>query len=118
MDVNNAIPRIEKVAILLIVLFAVNLLFSTLSTPFLTTFFSSLDYAQYRLNVSVATIITGILHSIINIVVAVWMFNEARKLNERPWTWAAFALFFGLMAVVLFYLILVLRELRSLKARD
>lgn len=115
MDLNRTIPKIDKVAILLIVAFILNLLFSTLSIPFLTAFLSVGDYAQYKLSVSTATIINLIFGYLLNIIVAIWMYREARKQNERPWTWTVFALFFGLIAVIIFYLILVIHELRALR---
>lgn len=116
MHPDNTIPKVDKIAILIIIAFIINLLFSTVATPFLTAFFSAGDYAQYRLGVSTATIITLIFQYLLNIIIAIWTFREARRQNERPWIWAAFSLFFGLIAVIAFYLMLVIRELRSLRA--
>ena len=115
MNIDNTIPKIDKIAILLIIAFILNLLFSTLYTPFLTAFFSVSDYAQYKMNVSSATIVNLAFGYLLNIIIAIWTYREARKQNERPWTWTAFALFFGLIAVIAFYLILVIRELRILR---
>ena len=115
MHLDDTIPKVSKVAILLIIAFILNLLFSTLSTPFLTTFFGVEDYAQYKMSVSTATIINLGFGYLLNIIIAIWTYKEAKKQNERPWIWTAFSLFFGLIAVIAFYLILVIRELRTLK---
>jgi hypothetical protein len=115
MHLDDTIPKVSKVAVLLIIAFILNLLFSTLSTPFLTSFFGVSDYAQYKMSVSVATIINLTIGYLINIVIAIWIYREAQKQNERPWIWTAFSLFFGLIAVIAFYLILVIRELRTLR---
>lgn len=115
MYLDKTIPKISKIAILLIVAFLLNLLFSTLSTPFLTAFFGVGDFAQYKMSVSIATIVNLILGYLLNIIIAIWTYREAKKQNERPWTWTAFALFFGLLAVITFYLMLVVRELRALR---
>jgi hypothetical protein len=112
MHLDDTIPKIDKIAVVLIIAFILNLLFSTLSTPFLTSFFGFSDHARYSLGVHTATIINLIFEYLLNIIIAIWTFREAKKQNERPWTWAVFALFFGLIAVVAFYLILVIRELR------
>jgi hypothetical protein len=100
MYLDKTIPKINKVAILLIIAFILNLLFSTLSTPFLTAFFGVGDYAQYKMSVSAATMVNLIFGYLLNIIVAIWKYREAKKQNERPWTWTAFALFFGLIAVI------------------
>jgi O-antigen/teichoic acid export membrane protein len=115
MHLDDTIPKVNKVAILLIIAFVLNLLFSTLLTPFLTAFLGMEDYAQYKMSVSTATIINLMFGYILNIIIAVWTYREAKKQNERPWIWTAFSLFFGLIAVIAFYLILVIRELRTLR---
>ena len=66
------------------------------------------------MNVSVASIVKGTLTVLVQVVVAIWTYREAKRQGERPFTWAAFALFFGLIAVVLFYLFLLIKELKQL----
>ena len=42
--------------------------------------------------------------SLVHICVAVWLFAMARENKKQPWAWFVFGFFFGLMAVILFYL--------------
>ncbi len=115
MNLNNSVPKISKIAILLVVAFVLNLLYSALSTSLLKVFFGPADYGEYLLNVSIASIVQFVLAYLVNIIIAVWAYREAKKQNEQPWIWAALALFFGLIAAVTFYLVLVVRELRELR---
>jgi NhaP-type Na+/H+ or K+/H+ antiporter len=116
-NINTTIPKIDKIAVLLIAAFIINLGSTSLSTLFLGRLFNfnMTELNFYKLNVSVATMINMTIKYLVHIVISIWIFRETKKNNERPWTWAAFALFFGLIAVVTFYLILIIRELRSLR---
>ncbi len=115
MQTDSTIPKIQTIAVLLIIAFFANLLFGFFARPFLLAILSEQDYGYYQVNIHVATIITVTLNYILNIIVAIWTFKEAKRQNEPPLTWTVFALFFGLIAVVLFYLFLVIKELRAIK---
>jgi hypothetical protein len=115
MPFNNTLPNISKVAIVLMIAFILNLLFSALSTPFLASYFGIGDNVNYTLNVAAVTMISFAFQYLLNVVLAFWIYREAKKQNENPWTWAAFALFFGLIVVIAFYLILVIQEVRALR---
>jgi hypothetical protein len=54
---GDTIPKMDKIAIVLIIAFILNLLFSTLSTSYLTALFGLSDYTQYSVSVHAATII-------------------------------------------------------------
>jgi hypothetical protein len=85
--------------------------------PYLTSVLGFEDYSQYSMAVKVAILITNTLGSLLNIVLSIWVYREAKKQNEKPIIWAVFSLFFGLIAVVLFYLFFVIKELKILNQR-
>jgi hypothetical protein len=45
-----------------------------------------------------------IFFAIVNIGSSVWLYIEAAKSEMKTWVWTVFGLFFGLMAVAIFYL--------------
>jgi NhaP-type Na+/H+ or K+/H+ antiporter len=113
MNSNTTVPRIDTIAIVLIIAFLLNLSFQTLSPPFLKMFFGMEEFSVYNINVHIATIVNLTMAYLLNIVTAVWTYKEAKKQEERPLTWTVFALFFGLIAVVAFYLVLILKTLQK-----
>ena len=48
--------------------------------------------------------ISFILFSVVNMGSSIWLYIESKKAELRTWIWTLFGLFFGLMAVVIFYL--------------
>ena len=48
--------------------------------------------------------ISFILVSVVNIGSSIWLYFESRKAELKTWVWTLFGLFFGLMAVAIFYL--------------
>ena len=48
--------------------------------------------------------ISFILFSIVNVGSSIWLYVESRKAEMKTWIWTIFGLFFGLMAVAIFYL--------------
>ena len=114
MNTNFNLPKISGLAIVLIILFILNLLASLLEKPLLTSIFSPGEYGQYTIAVKTATLAKLTLSYLLNILLAFWLYNEARKQNEKPFIWAAFALFFGLTSVILFYLFILIKEIKKL----
>jgi ACR3 family arsenite efflux pump ArsB len=115
MPLDDTIPKISKIAIFLIIAFILNVFTSSLFAPFLASQISRNEYATVSITTSIVNTISLILGFLLNIIIAVWINREAAKQNEERWIWTAFSLFFGLMAVVAFYLLLVIRELRALR---
>lgn len=42
---------------------------------------------------------------LVNIAASFWLFFEAKALSYRAWIWSGLGLFFGILGVVLFYII-------------
>lgn len=62
---------------------------------------------------SIVYLIRGVLHIVINIIIAIWLIFEARKYKFYPILWGALAVFSGLLSVVIFYWVLIYRELKN-----
>lgn len=111
-DLKFSLPGINKIAIALIIAFLVNMFFTPLLRPYLLSIFNAEEFAYYSLNIQVASIIGYSISYLVNIVVAIWVFSESGKQNESRWVWALFALFFGLIAVIAFYMMLLIKEFK------
>ena len=117
MNLGETIPKISSLAIILIILFILNIAGGYLITPYLTSIFGMEEYGQYSTTISVATIVKLTLGYLLNIVLAIWTYREAKRQNEKPLMWTVFTLFFGLIAIVLFYLFLLIKELKILNQK-
>jgi hypothetical protein len=58
---------------------------------------------------------------LLNSAIAIWMFIESRRNNNSPYIWVLFALWFGLTAPILFYIMQIYtrinnKEINSKKA--
>jgi O-antigen/teichoic acid export membrane protein len=114
MKISDSIPKISSIAVILILLYLLNIFGGYLLSPYLTSIFGMEEYGQYTSAVSIATIVNLVLGFLLNIILSIWAYKETKKHNENPVTWAAFTLFFGLIAIVLFYLFLLINELKKL----
>jgi hypothetical protein len=117
MNLGESIPRINSIAIILIIIFIINIGSGFLLTPYLTSIFGGEEYFQYSFLINIATTVKLTLGYLLNIVLAVWTFREAKIQNEKPFIWTLFVLFFGLIAIVLFYLFLLIKELKILNKK-
>jgi O-antigen/teichoic acid export membrane protein len=117
MNVGERIPKINSIGIILIILFILNILGGYLITPYLTSIFGAEEFSQYSMTVSVASIVKLSLGYLLNIFLAVWTYREAKRQNEKPVMWTVLTLFFGLIAIVLFYLLLLIKELKILNQK-
>lgn len=117
MKLNDSIPKISSIAILLVVLYLLNAFGGPLLTPYFTAIFNSEEYYQYTNAVKTASIIDIGLSSVLNIVLSIWIFKQAKKQDEKPIVWTVFTLFFGLTAIVLFYLFLLIKEIKKLNEK-
>ena len=113
MEKNKIDKKIGVVVFLLVILFILN---STIGFIIYPIIINSKDgiygifYAQYI--VSIGTFIILILG---RIVIAVWLRHEAKRLHRNRFLWTVFALFFGLNAAFLFFIIEIYNELILLR---
>jgi hypothetical protein len=57
-------------------------------------------------------VVAALVQYLANVIVAVWLFVEARRRGASPWVWSMLGLLFSLVAAVLFFV------LRAFEARS
>lgn len=57
--------------------------------------------------------ISLVIQAIINLGSSVWLYVESGKAEMKKWVWSLFGLFFGLMAVAIFYLSGIYNHIKS-----
>ena len=103
--------RLEKLAIVLTILWLVGAVFSTL-TPICTKrmLAQEVDMSPMLIALSSATILTGFMTAAI---CGVWLFFESKRENYSPWVWCFVGLIFNKWAVIIFFAYIILKELRN-----
>lgn len=103
--------RLEKLAIILIFLWLIGAVFSTL-TPILTKnmLTQGKDLSPLLIALSSATVLLGFMKAA---VCGGWLFFESKRENYSPWVWCVAGLIFNKWAVLLFFAYVILRELRK-----
>jgi len=106
------VKNVEKFAIVAIVL----LILSTVPSPLFNVIIAKLydrpELAQYNILTYMMAMGTAFSRSLVGIGVGIWLFILARRENATPWIWLLLGLVFGLMAVVLFFLMKVYESVR------
>ena len=57
--------------------------------------------------------ISFFLFFIVNIGSTIWLYVESKNADLKAWIWSLFGLFFGLMAVLIFYLSAIYDHIRN-----
>jgi hypothetical protein len=71
---------------------------------YILTMYGQRYYAEYKLQKEMIYIISTVISAGVNILLAFWIYRRAKDEGKEPLTWSALTLFFGLLAVILFYL--------------
>src|SRR5688500_16899009 len=104
---------LKSIAILIIIFLLLKTLFAYGISDILLTLYSQGEYAEYRLHSQVVHIISAVIEYSVNIVLAIWIYKKAREEERESTVWVALTLFFGLLAVILFYLDLIYTRSKS-----
>ena len=76
--------------------------------------FSPSEIGQYSIRTKIAITVTLFLKSILNIIISIWLYQKAKTQKEHKFVWMIFGLFFGIIAIILFYLIILTKEIKKL----
>lgn len=107
--------RIEKLAIVLIVLWVFTLIPNYVLKIILPRFLDAEAYGEFSLAENSLFLARSILEFGLHIGIAVWLFLQASYDKRLRWVWCLFALFFGLSAAILY---LLMQILENMKQRD
>lgn len=95
--------RLEKMALVWIVLLVATQVGAALASFFVPRWLGP-DYPlEWHTSHVFATMTRLFLLAPLNLAVGIWLFVSARKCGAMAWVWLLLALFFGLIAAVLFY---------------
>ena len=62
----------------------------------------------------VYTVARGLLACLVNVVCGCWLYTAARCDDERKWLWGVVGLVGGISGVMIYYLVLILKEVRRM----
>ena len=54
----------------------------------------------------------------VHVIISVWLFIDSKRNNRLPLMWAAISLFFGLIAVVVYYWRLIYLNMTKFKSNE
>ncbi len=107
--------KIGLVVGLLVVFMILNSIVGFLVYPLIINLFGSDGLADFNMNQFLISIGIFILTVLGNLVIAIWLNVEAKRLKRDRLVWTVFPLFFGIVAAMLFYLIEIYNELIYLR---
>lgn len=110
------IKRFEKFAIILLLVWIFTVIPNRMIFRIMVPFLKS-SVAVDQVSVMQTTLVTAqsLLAHILKVVIAIWVFIQASRDGSARWVWALFALFYGMSALILYFIFDLLKEIRSLK---
>ena len=106
--------KIELLAIVLVVLALVSSGTSMIYQYAIMRLLPAEEIGKITIAQSALVAVAKIIKSLVVIGIGVWLFVIARKeKNSTPWLWGLFGLFFGLIAVILFYAIKIYENMNE-----
>lgn len=109
------VKSVEKLAVIVIVLWLVSLIPSPLMNIVAGRMYSHTGYIEFHALRSAYALLFFILQIAVHIGVAVWLFIQARQNKDIPWIWGVLGLTTGLVAAVLYVLLQIYNHLKAAK---
>ncbi len=109
--------KIERLAIVLLILWVVSLIPNPLTTIIATRMYGHTEFTQFRFLQSTLAAAQVLLAGAVYIGVGIWLFLEAQRDQKAKWVWLLFGIVFGVVAVALF-LLLQLREELAVRKKE
>lgn len=103
--------KLELSALFLIILLILINFLSFFGNSLIARLYGPQFIANTNFQLKLITSVRSILTTIVNLVVGIWLFIQARQSKGTPWIWLLFGMVYGLIAAVLFFL-LKIHELR------
>lgn len=97
--------KLEWLALLLIILLILTHFLSWYGTPLIVKVYGREFLSISNAHLKLITSARSLLLMIVNLVIGIWLFIQARQSKNTPWIWLLFGMFYGLIAAVLFYLL-------------
>jgi hypothetical protein len=104
--------NIEKLAVFLIVAWVLQ----AVSTPAVIISMRNIALSEHLDVISRSLgFLSGVGHFLIALVCGVWLFLQGEKERQSKWVWCLFGLLFQLQAIAIFYLYVILQDMRGNK---
>ena len=98
--------KIETTSLIVLVLFVLGLIISTIFMVNYTRFASLEDVSQHINQSYLAMKIFAKLQVLVNILIGIWLFIIVKKEKEgTPWFWLMLGVFTGVFAAILYFLV-------------
>ena len=104
--------RYEKFALLLIVFLIVSRIVPFVGDIYVARTYGPPDLVPFQV-LKTWESISILLVALVHIGAAIWMISEAKIENLNRWIWGLFGLTFGLIGLVIFYLVLLYQQLQK-----
>jgi uncharacterized BrkB/YihY/UPF0761 family membrane protein len=112
MVAERNMKNIEKLALLIIVLWVISLpLSSYVGLYLIPEHVSQAELPHLKHLTYIFSWVSIVIGKMVDIGIAIWLFSTARKDNASAWLWALLGLTSGVLAAVLYYLVRILRAI-------
>ena len=109
---NQTTKQVEALAIVLIILMVLATVSSPITQMIAGRIMSSEDLRSMTLEARAIRWVQVLVHGIVNAGLGVWLFVVAKRACRAKWIWALFALTYGLGAIILYFVLDVLDQLK------
>jgi hypothetical protein len=97
-------PKIEKIAIVILILFAIKIIANNSLPNLLSQFLSPKDFADFAAGNHPLSILSILINLSVNFCLAIWVFIQAKAYQQNAWAWAILTIPLGVNSIILFYL--------------
>ena len=108
----------ERFALILVIIFAINLIFGNILGPFIERLFSGSREGILRLHYNLLMTSPLFISYVVNLAMGCWLFVDARNRLRNKWVWSFFGLLFGVLGVIIYLLIVLTEEIRILSKKQ
>jgi len=112
---NDRMNKFEWLAIILIIAAVVARISSPLTQIIIMKLFSNQEYQNLCVEARLMGTIWNMIIWLVNIVIAVWLFVAAKRNVRAKWIWALFGLTYGLSAIILYFIMDLIEEIKGLR---
>lgn len=115
---NLTTKQVETLAIALIVLTIVTNISSPLSQVMAARLFRNNEVMSMTLEAHAMRWAQALIYYLVNAGLGIWLFLTAKQAGRAKWIWALFALTYGLSAVILYFVLDLLEQLKRRNISD
>ncbi len=104
--------RYEKFVLLLVALLILSKITPLARDLYLARTYGGPDLIPYYISETWRSI-SMLMAALVNVGAAIWLMAESARQAANRWIWGLFGLLFGLIGVIVFYVVLIFRTVQS-----